>query len=130
MASNVDTLKKGYEDFSNGDIESATEPWADDFVWDGGISEELPGAGVHEGKDEAVEVLQKAVGEWDKFELSVDDFVDGGDTVVVLCSARVEKDGSGEKIPTVHVWRFEDGTPKRIQILTDTLASAKLLGKV
>ena len=130
MAGNVDVLKKGYEDFSNGDIDAALEPWPDDFVWEGGNSEELPGAGEHQGKEEAVQTLQHAVGSWDKFELHIDELVGEGDTVVALGHTHIEKDGSSAQVPVVHIWRFEDGTPKRIQILTDTLQSAKLLGAV
>jgi|SRR5438270_12343948 len=130
MAGNVDILKKGYQDFGNGDIEAATEPWADDFVWEGGNSSELPGSGEHKGRDEAVQTLQQAVGAWDKFELQIDELVGDGDTVVALGHTRIEKNGNSAQLPVVHVWRFEDGTPKRIQILTDTLQSARVLGAV
>jgi len=129
VAGNVDVLKKGYEDFSKGDIDSALEPWPDDFVWDGGDTD-LPGGGVHEGKDEARQTLERAVGAWDKFELSVDEIHEGeNDTVFALGHTNVSKDGNDARLPVVHVWRFEGGEPKRLQILTDTYTSAKLLGK-
>lgn len=128
MAGNMDILKKGYEDFGNGDIEAATEPWPDDFVWDGGSSSDLPGGGEHKGKDKALQTLQQAVGAWDKFELHIDELVGDGDTVVALGHTHLEKGGESAQLPVVHVWRFADGTPKRIQILTDTHQSAKLLG--
>jgi ketosteroid isomerase-like protein len=129
MAGNVEILKKGYEDFSKGDIDSALEPWPDDFVWDGGDTD-LPGGGVHESKDEARQTLERAVGAWDKFQLTVDEIHEGdNDTVFALGHTDVSKDGKDARLPVVHVWRFEGGQPKRIQILTDTYTSAKLLGK-
>ncbi len=128
MASNVDTLKKGYDDFSNGDIAAATEPWPDDFVWQGSNSTELPGGGEHAGKDSAVEVLQQAVGGWDEFDLHIDELVGDGDTIVALGHTHVRKGERSAETPVVHIWRFESGTPKRLQILTDTLQSAQLLG--
>lgn len=128
MPDNIDVLRKGYEDFSNGDVQAATEPWPEDFVWDGGESSALPGSGEHKGKGEALQTLQGAVGNWDKFELHVDELIPHGDTVVALGHTHVEKGGTSAQLPVVHIWRFEDGTPRRIQILTDTLQAAKLLG--
>ncbi len=130
MSANVDLLKNGYEDFVRGDVEAATAPWSDDFVWEGPNSPDVPGGGVHEGKQSAVQVLQQSVGVWDRFVLSADEFVDGGDTVVVLGHTEVTKGDRSSKGPYVHIWRFRDGTPVRIQLLTDTLQGARTLGIV
>ena len=72
MADKTDALREGYERFSAGDLERALDLWTDDFVWDGAGSG-LPGSGQYEGKQAAIEVLQQAVGAWDKFELSADE---------------------------------------------------------
>jgi len=79
---------------------------------------------------EARQTLEQAVGAWDKFQLTVDEIHEGdNDTVFALGHTEVSKDGNDATLPVVHVWRFEGGQPKRIQILTDTYSSAKLLGK-
>ena len=75
MAGNVDTAKQAYEAFSNGDVQAATENWADDIVWDGG-GQDLPGGGEHQGKDAALDVLGKAVGAWDEFVLHIDELLE------------------------------------------------------
>lgn len=129
MASNLEILKKGYQDFSQGDIQTAIEPWADDFVWQGSNSTDLPGGGEHSGKDAALQVLQQAVGAWDEFKLTTDEFFESGDSIVVLGHNEVSKGGQSARLPVVHIWRFQDGQPKRLQILTDTYYSAQLLGK-
>ncbi len=129
MASNMETLKKGYQDFSEGDVQRATESWADDFVWQGSNSTDLPGGGEHRGKDAALEVLGQAVGAWDEFKLTTDEFFESGDSIVVLGHTEVSKGGQSARLPVVHVWRFQDGQAKRLQILTDTYYSAQLLGK-
>jgi ketosteroid isomerase-like protein len=130
MAGNTDTLKEGYEAFSQGDVQAATENWTDDFTWQGTNSEELPGSGEHNGKEAALEVLQKAVGAWDEFKLSADEFYEDGDTVVVLGHTDVKKGDNSAEIPVVHIWRFQGDQVCRLQILTDTLQGAKLLGVV
>ncbi len=128
MADNLEVLRKGYSDFSNGDIGAATEPWPDDFVWEGPNAQELPGSGRHEGKQAARQALESAVGAWDSFRLEIDEYVGDGDTIVALGHNEASKGDKSTKSPVVHIWRFEDGTPKRLQILGDTLQIARALG--
>jgi ketosteroid isomerase-like protein len=129
MASRSDALRERYERFSRGDLERALDLWSDDFVWEGANAPELPGSGRHEGKQAATEVLQRAVGAWDKFELSADEFVEQGDTVVVLGHTDLAKGERSARVPFVHIWRYRtDDEICRLQILTDTLESARVLG--
>lgn len=128
MAGHIDQMRERYADFDRGDIEGATRDWADDFVWQGANSTELPGGGEHRGKEQALQVLQRAVGAWDEFKLSADEFFESGDTVVVLGHTELAKEGESAKLPVVHIWRWEGDQVKRLQILTDTLQGAQLLG--
>jgi uncharacterized protein len=130
MAGRIDLMRQRYEAFNQGDVQGATQDWADDFVWQGSNSTELPGGGEHTGKDQALNALQQAVGAWDEFKLSADEFFEDGDTVVVLGHTEVSKGGNSAKTPVVHIWRWEGDKIKRFQFLTDTLQSAKLLGLV
>ena len=129
MAGRADQLRERYQQFSDGDLEAALQDWADDFVWQGSNSTDLPGGGEHRGKDEAIKVLQEAVGAWDSFELSADEFYEEGDTVVVLGHTDVKKGDQTAQVPVVHIWRWEGDQVKRLQILTDTHQTAQLLGK-
>lgn len=130
MAGHAEQMRKRYEEFNQGDIQSATQEWAQDMVWEGGNSTELPGGGEHKGKDQALQALQQAVGSWDDFKLSADEFLEEGDTVVVLGHTQVSKGGNSAKTPVVHIWRWQGDEIKRLQILTDTLQAAQLLGIV
>jgi ketosteroid isomerase-like protein len=122
MAGKTDALRERYEKFSQGDLEGALDNWTDDFVWEGSNASDLPGSGQHEGRDAAIEVLQQAVGAWDKFELTADEFIEQGDTVVVLGHTDLEKEDRSARVPVVHIWRFRgDDEVCRLQILTDTL---------
>jgi ketosteroid isomerase-like protein len=89
----------------------------------------LPGGGRHEGKEAFVQTLQEAVGAWDEFNLSADEFFDNGDSIVVLGHNDVKKGDQSAELPVVHIWRFEDGKAKRLQLLTDTHQAAQMLGK-
>jgi uncharacterized protein len=128
MAEHIDDMRKRYEAFNQGDMETATELWADDFVWQGSNSTDLPGGGEHRGKEEALRVMGEAVGAWDEFSLSADEFLENGDTVVVLGHTDVKKGGESAEVPVVHIWRWEGDQVKRLQILTDTHQAAGLLG--
>jgi ketosteroid isomerase-like protein len=129
MAGHISEMRQRYEEFNRGDIEGATRSWADDFVWQGPNSTELPGGGEHTGKQQALAVLQQAVGAWDEFKLSADEFFEDGDTVVVLAHTEVRKGDNSAKVPVVHIWRWEGDEIKRFQILSDTFQAAQLLGK-
>ena len=130
MAGRIDQMRQRYEEFSQGDVESALKDWADDVVWQSSDSTDLPGGGEHRGKEEAVRVLQEAVGAWDEFKLTPDEFFEDGDTVVVLAHTDVTKGDNSAQVPVVHIWRWEGDQIKRLQILTDTLQTAQLLGTV
>src|SRR5947209_7505942 len=121
-------MRQRYEEFNRGDIQAATQDWADDIAWQGSNSTELPGGGEHTGKDQALQTLQQAVGGWDEFRLSADEFFEEGDSVVVLGHTEVKKGERSAKIPVVHIWRWQSDQIKRFQILTDTLQVAELLG--
>jgi ketosteroid isomerase-like protein len=129
MAGRAERMRERYADFNRGDLESALQDWADDFVWQGSNSTELPGGGEYRGKEEAVKVLGEAVGAWDEFRLSADEFLEEGDTVVVLAHTEVRKGDNAAKVPVVHIWRWQGDQVKRLQILTDTLQVAQLLGR-
>jgi ketosteroid isomerase-like protein len=122
-------MRQRYQEFGEGNVEAALQDWADDFTWEGSNSTDLPGGGEHKGKDQALQVLQEAVGAWDSFELTPDEFYEDGDTVVVLGHTSVKKGDQSAKVPVVHIWRWEGDEVKRLQILTDTYQTAQLLGK-
>ncbi len=129
MAGRIDQMRTRYAEFAEGDVQSATQEWADDMVWQGSDSSDLPGGGEHSGKDQVMQVLGEAVGAWDEFNLTADEFFEDGDTVVVLAHNDVKKGGDSATLPVVHIWRWEGDQVKRLQILTDTYQAAKLLGR-
>jgi len=130
--SNVDTLKQGYEAFGRGDLDAATENFSDDVRWENPEAPQLPNNGATEGR-EAVKGLFAQLGEyWESFEITPDEFLESGDTVVVLShsSSTGKETGKEVKLPWVHVWRFRDGKVSEVQALTDTALAADALGSM
>ena len=121
MGNNVDVLKGGYDAFNSGDGQALAEVFAEDVRWEGTNDTRIPGAGTHEGRDRALGALGEAVQPFESFSSQPDEFIEDGDTVVVLGHTEGRtKTGNDVKVPFVHVWRMEGGKIKRGQLLTDT----------
>jgi ketosteroid isomerase-like protein len=129
MSENTDALKRGYDAFSSGDIEAVSEIFADDVTWEGPNTEGLPMSGKNEGKDAVLEALGQIGEKFERFDVSPDEMVEEGDTVVVLSSLEGRtKSGNDVKSPGVEIWRMSGGKASRVQSLSDTAAIQKALG--
>jgi ketosteroid isomerase-like protein len=122
VAENVDALKKGFDGFNGGDSDAVAEVFDDEITWEGPSNEDVPGGGKTEGKDKVLEMLGGIQEDWEEFQATPDEFVDAGDTVVVLghITGKHKESGNELKTPFVHVWRMSDGKGTRIQALIDT----------
>jgi uncharacterized protein len=129
VSENVDVLKRGYDAFNEGDQETLAGVFAEDVRWEGSDDDRVPGAGTFDGRDDALSALGEAAGAFDSIKSQPDEFIEQGDTVVVLGHTE-GRTGSGTdvKVPFVHVWRMESGTIKRGQLLTDTAVILGALG--
>ena len=129
MAGNVETIKRGFDAFNSGDVQTVMETWTDDVRWEGSNAEGLPGSGRHEGKDAVMRMLGEVTEQWESFNPTPDEFIEQGDTVVVLGHTEGRtKSGTEVKVPFVHVWRMQDGKGREVLALTDTLEVARALG--
>src|SRR5688572_25397958 len=99
--SNVDALKDGYAAFGRGDLEGAAQAFADDIRWENPEAPQLPNSGVTEGKEQVKQLFAELANHWDSFEITPDEFVDSGDTVVVLSHAEAtgKETGKDVKLP-------------------------------
>ena len=75
------------------------------------------------------EVLERIPENYENFKAPADEFIEDGETVVVLghLEGSAKETGQDFKLPFVHVWRMEDGKVKRAQLLTDTAVIAEAL---
>ena len=121
MSDNTDALKKGYDAFNSGDAEALAGVFHEDVRWEGSNDERVPGAGTHEGRDAVMAALGQATEPFESFSSQPDEWIEQGDTVVVLGHTEGRtKSGNDLKVPFVHIWRMSDGQVKRGQLLTDT----------
>jgi ketosteroid isomerase-like protein len=121
LEENAERLRRGYAAFAEGDLETATEFFAEDIRWEGPRTNGLPDSGVFHGRDE-VRWMFKHVAQTFGEETRVipDEFVQDGATIVVLGHMDASPGGTPLQVPWVHVWRFEDDSATRVLTLTDT----------
>ena len=107
MAENVDALKKGFDGFNQGDSDAVAAVFDDEVRWEGPNTQEVPGGGTTEGKDKVLEMLGGIAEDWEEFQATPDEFIDAGDTVIVLghLTGKYKDSGNEIKSPFVHVWR-------------------------
>ena len=128
--SNTDTLKRGYEAFGRGDLDGATQDFADDIRWENPEAPQMPNNGVTEGRDAVKQLFGELPNYWESFNLVPDEFIESGETVVVLShsESKGKQTGKEVKLPWVHIWRFRDGKASEVQALTDTALAGDALG--
>ena len=96
-------------------------------------AEGFPLAGTFHGPDAVIEgVLMRLAAEWEDFRTTPREFVDGGETVVVLgeYSGTYKATGKAFAAPFAHVWKVREGRAVRYVQYTDTLLVHRALEPV
>ena len=129
MSENSDALQRGYDAFNSGDIDTVAEIFADDIKWEGPNTEGVPMSGSHDGKDAVLQALGQIGESFESFNVSPDEMVEEGETIVVLSHLEAKtKSGNELSMPGVEIWRMSDGKAQRVQSLSDTAEVKKALG--
>jgi ketosteroid isomerase-like protein len=124
--SNVDTARSAYEAFGSGDMAALQEGFAEDAVWV--TSDELPLGGEVKGRDEIMGNFAQIPNYWNEFSVKAEEYIDGGDTVVVCGTQHAASDKGSMDAPFVHVLKYDgDGKMARGEFFTDSAKAAKLL---
>jgi ketosteroid isomerase-like protein len=111
MNDNIETLRRGYESFSRGDMSATLELFADDIEWNEPEWTYGTPTGTFRGKQEVLRLWEQIPETNDSFSLEPREFLGEGDTVVVTGVFRVSPKGSGRtaEVPFAHVWRLSNG---------------------
>lgn len=130
---NVALVRAIYDAFAAGDIAGVVARMGPDMVWN--EAENFPYAdGNPYCGPEAIlgGVFARLGSEWDGFAAVPEEFLDAGETVVVLGRYRgiCKATGLAMDAQFAHVWRVADGRAARFQQYTDTLQAARVTGAV
>jgi ketosteroid isomerase-like protein len=124
--SNVDAARASYEAFGRGDLEALKEMLSEDSTWL--TSDELPLGGETRGREAIIANFAQIPNYWSSFSVEPNEFIDAGDTVVVLGTQRAGNDQGSFESPFVHVMRYDgDGKLVRGEFHADSATAVKLI---
>jgi len=127
MASNLETTKRGYELFGQGDIATLVkELVGDNCTWiSPGPPDKLPWAGHFKGKSGVADFFTRVNQNLEFTEFAPGEFIEQGNTVVAIgrSTARSKKTGKTIKDDWVHVFKYDQGKLVLFREYTDTAAA-------
>jgi ketosteroid isomerase-like protein len=119
---NLNAIKAVYEAFATGNIPAVLGTLSADIAWT--EAEGFPYGGTYHGPRSVLEgVFMRLGSEWVGFAAVPDEFIDGGDTVVVLgkYSGKYKATGKSFQANFAHVWKMQDGKAAQFTQYVDTL---------
>ncbi len=128
---NVDLIRAIYSAFAAGDVPGVLARMAPDIVWNEAESFPYADGNPYVGPEAVLAGVFARIGaEWDGFEATPEELIDGGGTVVALGRYRGTCKATGRPLDAqlAHVWRVEDGKAAAFQQYTDTLQAARVTG--
>lgn len=129
---NVELVKKGYEAFGRGDLETLLSLFDPQIEWTSPGPPELPTAGARRGTQQVAQFFQ-GIGqlfEFTRFQPTT--YVAQGEIVVVLgeSSARIKPSNTVVNDEWAHVFTIRDGRVVRFKEYLDTHATVEALRSV
>ena len=120
--SNLNAVRGVYQAFAEGDIPTVLGLLRADVEWT--EAEGFPYGGTYRGPEAVLNGVFMRLGtEWEGFAAVPDEFIDGGDAIVVLgkYSGTYKATGKSFQANFAHVWKLEDGKAIRFIQFVDTL---------
>lgn len=120
--SNLNSVKAVYAGFATGDIPTVLGALSRDIAWT--EAEGFPYGGTYHGPKAVLEgVFMRLGSEWEGFAAIPDEFIEAGDTIVVLgkYSGKYKATGKSFQANFAHVWKMQDGKAAQFIQYVDTL---------
>ena len=120
---NVDVIKRLYQAFAEGDLDTVSALLDPSVEWI--ESEGIPYGGVFIGYEAVLNGVFASIGsEWDNFKANVDQFINAGDIVITLGtdSGTYKATGKSMEAPTASIWTLKNGKVVKFRQYIDTLA--------
>lgn len=127
---NADIIRAHYAASDRGDLAGMVADFADDVAWTEAAG--FPLAGTYIGPQAVIDNVFTKLGEdWDGYTVTIDEVIDGGDTVVGLGAYSGTHRASGTPFVArvAHVWRLAGGKVVAFEQFTDTLLVARASGE-
>jgi uncharacterized protein len=126
--SNVEVVRRLYEAFNHGAVDSVLEGADPDLEFD--ASERLPDEGVKRGRDAYRRFLERTFETWARFRVQVDELLDAGDAVVAVVRivgvGRASQAAVEER--SAHVLWLREGRPYRFKVFADRDEALRAVG--
>ena len=104
---NAAIMRRGYEAFAQGDLDTMRELLADDIEWH--VPGDNPMSGTHRGQQEVFGMFGRLRELNDTFSQELHDVLANDDHVVALVEQTMERGGNSLTQHVVHVAHMEDG---------------------
>jgi len=130
-AENISVVKGIYQAFGTGDIPAVIAAMSPDIEWNEAENFPYSDGNPYVGADAILGgVFARIASEWDGFHVEPEQFLDAGDTVIMLGRYAGTWRGTGTAMnpQAAHIWTVADGKVVRFQQLIDTLAVARAMG--
>lgn len=127
----LDLIRAIYAAFAAGDVAGVVSRMAPDMVWNEAENFPYADGNPYCGPDAILSgVFARLGAEWDGFAAVPDEFLDAGETIVVLGRYGGACKATGRTLDAqfAHVWRVRDGQAAAFQQYTDTLQAALVTG--
>jgi ketosteroid isomerase-like protein len=121
---NVELIRGLYGAFAAGDVADVMGRMSPDIVWNEAENFPYSDGNPYVGPGAiASGVFARCGSEWDGFAAVPEEYLDAGDTVVVLgrYKGSYKATGRPQNAQMVHVWRIKDGKAAAFQQYVDTL---------
>jgi ketosteroid isomerase-like protein len=123
----VQTLRDAYAAFARQDVPSVMAAFNEDIEWE--TPDSIPFGGSYHGHDGVGQFFGQLPEHWEELRVEPEEFIDAGETIVVLI--RLSGKGAGGSIDSksLHVWRMRDGKAAAFREYPDTARVLQALGQ-
>jgi ketosteroid isomerase-like protein len=129
---NVEIVRRGYELFSEGNLEAVTDLISDEAELPdgGGLGLGDTAAGTRRGRDGFLQGSQDALDAFEDYRVEPQEFIDAGDAVVVPVRifGRGRASGATLEVRLVHLWVLRNGKAVRNEIFRTTADAIAAVG--
>jgi ketosteroid isomerase-like protein len=125
---NVEVVRKGYEAFERGDIQAVLSLL--DSEIETRVDRTLPDWEPRYGHDGFISFLQAWLEPWETYRIEVDELIDAGERVLVVCREFGRRKDTGFEIEQAayHVWTLKDEKAVRLDAFIERSEALEAAG--